>query len=74
MSDAADAASDADVCALTVALGTNAYTDAIATAATAATDSAVHRWTSRLGGADVYTRSDVLAMAEALRIDYGTLG
>lgn len=47
------------------------YTDAVADAATA---DVVPRWTSRLGGADVYTRSNALALAEALRIDYGTLG
>ncbi len=49
----------------------NAFTDAVASAAT---DSVVPRWTDRLGGAAVYTRSNVLTMAEALRIDYGTLG
>lgn len=29
------------------------------------------RWIDRLGGADVYTRSNVLTMAEAMLIDYG---
>lgn len=49
----------------------HAYTEAVADAATA---DVVPRWTSRLGGADVYTKSNVVAMAEALRIDYGSLG
>jgi hypothetical protein len=49
----------------------DAYSDAIATAAT---DYLVPRWTSRLGGADVYTKSNVAILAESLRIDYGAIG
>jgi glyoxylase-like metal-dependent hydrolase (beta-lactamase superfamily II) len=41
--------------------------------ATAATDSVESRWTGRLGGADVFTGSNVRAMASALLLDYGTL-
>jgi hypothetical protein len=40
---------------------------------TAATDSVVAGWTGRLAGADVYTASNVRAMASALHIDHGTL-
>ncbi|GIM96308.1 MBL fold metallo-hydrolase [Paractinoplanes toevensis] len=40
---------------------------------TAATNSVNAKWTGRLAGADVYTRSNVRAMASALHIDYGTL-
>lgn len=40
---------------------------------TTAADSVIAKWTGRLAGADVYTKSNVRAMASALHIDYGTL-
>lgn len=49
----------------------NAYSDAIATRAA---DEVVPRWTDRLGGADVYTKSHAVALAESLRIDFGLGG
>jgi glyoxylase-like metal-dependent hydrolase (beta-lactamase superfamily II) len=48
-----------------------AYLDAVVTQAT---EQVVPRWVDRLGGADVFTRSSVFTMAEAIRIDYGSLG
>lgn len=48
-----------------------AFSDAVATAAA---DELVPRWVGRLGGADVYTKSNVAALAESLRIDYGVIG
>ena len=49
----------------------NAYLEAVANAAT---EYLVPRWTGRLGGADVFTKSNALTMSEALRIDYGVVG
>ena len=49
----------------------SAYSDAVATGVT---DKVVPRWTARLGGADVYTKSHAAALAESLRIDYGAVG
>ena len=54
---------------LQCAFGT--YLDA---AATRASDMVVPAWVTRLGGADVFTDENALAMAEAIRIDYGNLG
>lgn len=34
----------------------------------------VPRWVDRLGGADVFTHSNAISLAEAVRIDYGSLG
>lgn len=48
-----------------------AYLDAVA-AQTA--DTIVPRWTERLGGADVFTLPNAWAMAESLRLDYGSMG
>ncbi len=39
-----------------------------------AANAVVPRWTSRLGGVDVYTESNAYALVESLRIDYGHLG
>jgi glyoxylase-like metal-dependent hydrolase (beta-lactamase superfamily II) len=39
-----------------------------------AANAVVPRWTSRLGGADVYTESNAYQLVESLRIDYGHLG
>jgi glyoxylase-like metal-dependent hydrolase (beta-lactamase superfamily II) len=48
-----------------------AYLDAVA-AETA--DELVPRWKDRLGGADVFTLPNAWAMAEALRLDFNSLG
>ena len=49
----------------------DAYTTAIVEAAASYV---TPRWTGRLGGADVYTRSNAATLAESLRIDYGVVG
>jgi glyoxylase-like metal-dependent hydrolase (beta-lactamase superfamily II) len=49
----------------------NAYLDDVAVQASSAV---VPRWTSRLGGADVYTQDNAYQLVESLRIDYGHLG
>jgi glyoxylase-like metal-dependent hydrolase (beta-lactamase superfamily II) len=49
----------------------NAYLNAVAAQAT---NTVVPRWTSRLGGADVYTQANAYELVESLRIDYGHLG
>lgn len=49
----------------------NAYLEAVANGAA---EYIVPRWTERLGGADVFTKANALAMSEALRIDYGVVG
>ncbi|SIR94073.1 MBL fold metallo-hydrolase [Micromonospora avicenniae] len=49
----------------------NAYLDAVVTRAS---EDLVPRWVDRLGGADVFTKSSVFTMAEAIRLDYGSLG
>lgn len=49
----------------------DAYLDAVATQAS---DYLEPRWVTRLGGADVFLKSHVFTMAEALRLDYGKLG
>jgi glyoxylase-like metal-dependent hydrolase (beta-lactamase superfamily II) len=49
----------------------SAYLDGVAAQATSAV---VPRWTSRLGGADVYTPSNAYQLVESLRFDYGHLG
>ncbi|MGN9804870.1 MBL fold metallo-hydrolase [Micromonospora sp. L32] len=48
-----------------------AYLDAVAARAA---DELVPRWSQRLGGADVFTLPNAWAMAEALRLDYGSMG
>jgi glyoxylase-like metal-dependent hydrolase (beta-lactamase superfamily II) len=48
-----------------------AYLDGVAAQAT---DAVVPRWVDRLGGADVFTRSNAYQLVESLRIDYGHLG
>jgi glyoxylase-like metal-dependent hydrolase (beta-lactamase superfamily II) len=47
------------------------YLDGTAAQAAAAV---VPRWTSKLGGADVYTQANAYQLIESLRIDYGHLG
>jgi glyoxylase-like metal-dependent hydrolase (beta-lactamase superfamily II) len=49
----------------------SAYLDGVAAQATSAV---VPHWTSRLGGADVYTQANAYQLVESLRIDYGHLG
>lgn len=49
----------------------DAYLDAVATQTA---DYLEPRWIRRLGGADVFTKANAFAMAEAVRIDYGNLG
>ncbi|MER6590262.1 MBL fold metallo-hydrolase [Micromonospora purpureochromogenes] len=48
-----------------------AYLDAVAARAA---DELVPRWSQRLGGADLFTPPNAWAMAEALRLDYGSMG
>jgi glyoxylase-like metal-dependent hydrolase (beta-lactamase superfamily II) len=48
-----------------------AYLDAVAAQAASAV---TPNWTSRLGGADVYTLPNAYQLVESLRIDYGQLG
>ncbi|MEH0820522.1 MULTISPECIES: hypothetical protein [unclassified Micromonospora] len=48
-----------------------AYLDAVAAQAA---DELVPRWNQRLGGADLFTLPNAWAMAEALRLDYGSMG
>jgi glyoxylase-like metal-dependent hydrolase (beta-lactamase superfamily II) len=48
-----------------------AYLDGVAGQAA---DAVTPRWTDRLGGADVYTRSNAYQLVESLRIDEGRLG
>ncbi|MBM0256046.1 MBL fold metallo-hydrolase [Micromonospora sp. 4G55] len=48
-----------------------AYLDAVAARAA---DELVPRWSQRLGGADIFTLPNAWAMAEALRLDYGSMG
>ncbi|MGK5442749.1 MBL fold metallo-hydrolase [Micromonospora sp. URMC 105] len=48
-----------------------AYLDAVAARAA---DELVPRWNERLGGADLFTLPNAWAMAEALRLEYGSLG
>ncbi|SCF11179.1 Glyoxylase, beta-lactamase superfamily II [Micromonospora purpureochromogenes] len=48
-----------------------AYLDAVAAQAA---DELVPRWSQRLGGADIFTLPNAWAMAEALRLDYGSMG
>ncbi|GAB3178278.1 glyoxylase-like metal-dependent hydrolase (beta-lactamase superfamily II) [Micromonospora palomenae] len=48
-----------------------AYLDAVAARAA---DELVPRWSQRLGGADMFTLPNAWAMAEALRLDYGSMG
>ena len=48
-----------------------AYLDAVAAETT---DQIVHRWKDRLGGADVFTLPNAWAMAEALRLEWNSLG
>jgi glyoxylase-like metal-dependent hydrolase (beta-lactamase superfamily II) len=47
------------------------YLDGVAAQAASAV---VPNWTSRLGGADVYTQANAYQLVESLRIDYGHLG
>ncbi|GAA2215830.1 MBL fold metallo-hydrolase [Nonomuraea monospora] len=47
------------------------YLDAVAAMAA---DELVPRWIDRLGGADIFTLPNAWAMAEALRLDYGSMG
>jgi hypothetical protein len=47
------------------------YLDGVAAQAAGAV---VPRWTSKLGGADVYTQANAYQLVESLRIDYGHLG
>ena len=47
------------------------YLDAVAAQAA---DELVPRWSERLGGADIFTLPNAWAMAEALRLDYGSMG
>ncbi len=49
----------------------NGYLDSVAAQAA---DAVVPNWTSRLGGADVYTQPNAYELVESLRIDYGHLG
>jgi glyoxylase-like metal-dependent hydrolase (beta-lactamase superfamily II) len=49
----------------------NGYLDGVAAQAA---NAIVPRWTSRLGGADVYTQPNAYELVESLRIDYGQLG
>lgn len=48
-----------------------AYLDAVAAKSA---DELIPRWVDRLGGADLFTLPNAWAMAEALRLDYGSLG
>jgi glyoxylase-like metal-dependent hydrolase (beta-lactamase superfamily II) len=47
------------------------YLDGVATQAAG---TVAPRWTSKLGGADVYTQANAYQLVESLRIDYGHLG